>query len=61
MAGTEVGNEGGDARSRSANIALYRRKSGREVSSKVFWRAGIEGLSSDCGRGGAGSIEEKSL
>ena len=61
MAGIAVGRSGGEARSRRANIARYREKSGEVVSRRRDWSSGIECRWESCGREGAGSIEVKSL
>lgn len=57
-AGTAVGRSGGEARSRSVNIARYLLNNGRLVSSNVFSKISMEEPASI---GGAGSIEVKSL
>ena len=60
-AGIAVGRSGGEERSRRANMALYRSKRGNRVFNNLSCSSGIESGRGDCVRGGAGSIDVKSL
>ena len=56
-----MGRWGGEERSRSVNMALYRSKRGSCVLISLACRSEIDEYSVSCASGGAGSIDVKSL